>query len=503
LCLFCDFFSRMVEALTTIARNAVRVPGAASDLLTAWRKLRTFHEVIEARRDQLAPMAYHTYDNSKMRTTWHPVANAWTDEGLPLSKLEYNEYCLLKKDFQKLLPAASPLVFGVCGLLPVAAWLAKDGHLPSQFSAKKDVVARKLEWYATYGDDLRQQAGPMLQHLLKRHLRGVLDNEHKYMVDEAVESYKEIFYNHYRGKTRDVRKVIHLKLFDGLPTALLLTNKEPVELTLELKQQLAAIAAQKLSPEEQRKAQNTAILAAYKAQELHGGASIAHAPGYGIPGDLPLLGENANPKEGRWTQPTESAAIPLDQMDWAGDVVHIPAEYRTEIESWGREATKWANRFLLLPWRFVTNSWNHRRLVGWFEEILQEDALIAREGGVHKLSDDELKVVLLDRAVLRLDEDLTRGDMEARYKEIAWLMGKKNIFCVLAWQTGFYRSTYSPEDDLPEQSILPKMNRTVLDVDTHNPLWPDAPGRPKPRVHPALYPNAHIALAKEAAMLAH
>lgn len=30
----------------------------------------------------------------------------------------------------------------------------------------------------------------------------------------------------------------------------------------------------------------------------------------------------------------------------------IPAEYRTEIESWGREATKWANRFLLLPWRF-------------------------------------------------------------------------------------------------------------------------------------------------------
>lgn len=39
----------MVEALTTIARNAVRVPGAASDLLTAWRKLRTFHEVIEPR----------------------------------------------------------------------------------------------------------------------------------------------------------------------------------------------------------------------------------------------------------------------------------------------------------------------------------------------------------------------------------------------------------------------------------------------------------------------
>lgn len=35
-----------------------------------------------------------------------------------------------------------------------------------------------------------------------------------------------------------------------------------------------------LSP--QRKAQNTAILAAYKAQELHGGASIAHAPGYGV-----------------------------------------------------------------------------------------------------------------------------------------------------------------------------------------------------------------------------
>lgn len=221
--------------------------------------------------------------------------------------------------------------------------------------------------------------------------------------------------------------------------------------------------------------------------------------GYGIPGDTPLIGDNA--KEGQWTQPPESAAIPVEELEWTGDTVFIPAEYRTEMEGWGRELQKLANQFLLLPWRFVSNSWNQRRLVSWFEEILQEDAIIAKEGGVQQLGDDELKVVLLDRAVMRLDEDLTRGDMEARYKEISWLMSLRNPFIVLAWQTGYYRSTYSPEDDLPEPSILPKLNRTILDVDVHNELAPDHPERALPRVHPALYPNAHVTMAHEVAML--
>lgn len=38
---------------------------------------------------------------------------------------------------------------------------------------------------------------------------------------------------------------------------------------------------------------------------------------------------------------------------------------------------------------------------------------------------------------MRCDEDLTRGDMEARWKEISWLMEQRiSPFIVLAWQTG-------------------------------------------------------------------
>nr|6TDU_A Chain A, ATPTB1 [Euglena gracilis]6TDU_a Chain a, ATPTB1 [Euglena gracilis]6TDV_A Chain A, ATPTB1 [Euglena gracilis]6TDV_a Chain a, ATPTB1 [Euglena gracilis] len=486
--------------MTAVVKNLAKLPAATSQILTNVSKLQTFHGLLEERRDKYAPLAYHTYDNLKQKTTWHPIAHAWVDEGLPVSKKEYNEYCWLKKDMQRLLPLASPFVFGIYGILPLAVWLSNDGYLPSAFSSKKDIVSKKLEWYSSYGDDLRQQVGPMLQHRLKRHLRGTLNNEHRLMLDEVTESYKEIFYSHYTGQLRDVRKCAHLRLYDGTSTVLLLTNKEPVELTSELLQKWNAIKAAKLSPEEEKKARNEALIEAYKEQELHGGPHVKHMQGYGIPADTPLLGENA--KGDQYTQPPESASIPLEQLEWTGDTVFIPAEYRTEMEDWGRELTKLANQFLLLPWRFVSNAWNQRRLVSWFEEILQEDALIAKEGGVQALSDDELKVALLDRAVIRCDEELTRGDMEARYKEISWLMSLRNPFIVLAWQTGYYRSTYSPEDDLPEASILPKLNRTVLDVDVHNELAPDHPEKPLPRVHPALYPNSHLALAKEVAVLA-
>ena len=50
--------------------------------------------------------------------------------------------------------------------------------------------------------------------------------------------------------------------------------------------------------------------------------------------------------------------------------------------------------------------------------------------------------VMFYRAVLRCDEDLTRGDMEARYKEISWLMSLRNPFIVLAWQTGMTHVAY-------------------------------------------------------------
>ena len=43
------------------------------------------------------------------------------------------------------------------------------------------------------------------------------------------------------------------------------------------------------------------------------------------------------------------------------------------------------------------------------------------------------------RAVMRYDEDLTRGDMEARWKEMNWLMEQKlSPFVILSWQTGMW-----------------------------------------------------------------
>ena len=56
----------------------------------------------------------------------------------------------------------------------------------------------------------------MLQHRLKRHLRGCMNREHLFLHDELVESYKEVFYSHYSAKTRDVRKAAHMKFFDAV-----------------------------------------------------------------------------------------------------------------------------------------------------------------------------------------------------------------------------------------------------------------------------------------------
>jgi len=488
-----------MEAAQTFAKNVLKLPVAIPAIVGNVQKLSALHSTVEDRREKAAPLAYHTYDNFKHKTTWSPAAHAWVDPEMPLSKKEYNEYCWLKKDMTRLLPATAPLVFGTYGVIPLAVWLSNDGYVPSAFSSKADIVSKKLEWYAAYGDEQRCKMGPMLQHRLKRHLRGCMNREHLFLHDEVVESYKDVFYSHYSAKTRDVRKAAHMKFFDAPPKVLILTNKDPVELTEQLDAQLKAIQASDASVAEKKAATKAAIIEAYKVQELKGGPSINDVPGMTLPGDNILLGENAT--EDKFIEDPEEV-ITIDQLEATGDRVYIPMEFRTQMEDWDREMQKMANEFLCLPFRFCTQSWNQRRIVSWYEECLQEDALIKKEGGVQALSDDELKVVLLDRAVMRCDEDLTRGDMEARWKEINWLMEQRlSPFIILAWQTGYYRATYSPEDDLPQPSILPKFNRSILDVDTHNPLKPDEIGKPMPVVHPALYPNAMQAMSAEIAVL--
>lgn len=488
-----------MEPVQVFVKNLTKLPTAVPAVFANLQKLQAYHAVAEERRERYAPLAYHTYDNFKHKTTWHPAAHAWVDTGLPMTKKEYNEYCWLNKDMQKLLPATFPVVFGSYGFLAWAAWLSNDGYLPSAFSSQSDVVSKKMEYYEAYGDEQRQKMGPMLQHRLKRHLRGCMNREHLFLHDELVESYKELFYSHYSAKTRDVRKAVHVKYFDAPPRTLILTNKDPVELTAELGQKLDKINSSSMSNDEKKTAVTTAVIEAYKAQELAGGPSINEVPGMELPGDNILLGENAS-GDNYLEAPEEDIA--LENLTVSGDRVVIPMEFRTQMEDWDREMVKMACEFLNLPFRFVTQAWNQNRIVGWYEECLQEDSLIKKEGGVQALGDDELKVVLLDRAVMRVDEDLTRGDMEARWKEMNFLMEQKlSPFIILCWQTGFYRTTYSPEDDLPGPSILPKFNRTVLDVDVLNPLKPDAIGQPRPAVHPALYPNAHVTMAADVAAL--
>lgn len=45
-----------------------------------------------------------------------------------------------------------------------AVWLSNDGYVPSAFSSKADVVSKKLEWYAAYGDEQRCKMGMLPFH---------------------------------------------------------------------------------------------------------------------------------------------------------------------------------------------------------------------------------------------------------------------------------------------------------------------------------------------------
>jgi hypothetical protein len=324
----------------------------------------------------------------------------------------------------------------------------------------------------------------MLQTRVKRLFRGNLNTEHIYLFHDLVESYKETFYSHHTRATRDVRKAAHMKYFDGKPVWLCLTNKDPLELTDDWAGKYAAAE----TPQQKKQI----LIAAYKHQELHGGPSTNHTHSLELPADSIVFDSKdlKREKPENW--------VPVEQLELTGDHVFVPHEHRTGMEHWDRELQKMANEFLGLSFRYAPSSWNQNRLVSWYEQILQEDALIEREGGVSRLTDTQLKVALLDRSVMRFEEDLTRTDMEARYKEISWLMGQRlSPAVILSWQTGFYRATYSPEEDLPEASILPKFNRSRLDVDVHNALAPDARNDPLQVTHPALFPESHRILHKE------
>jgi len=278
-----------------------------------------------------------------------------------------------------------------------------------------------------------------------------------------------------------------LSYFDGQPIWLFLTNKDPIEWTNQLAHDMETATTP-----EQKKA---VLIEAYKAQEIRGGPATNAINSLTLPADCTVYGGGRDAPV--VTAPPENW-VPLEELELTGDKVFIPNETRLAMEKWDRELQKMANEFVGVGFRYAWSSWNQNRFVTWYEQILQEDALIQREGGITRLSDIQLKVALLDRCVMRVEEDLTRTDMEARYKEITWLIGQKlNPAVILAWQTGFYRTTYSPEEDLPEASILPKFNRSRLDVDTHNHLLPDARNEPLQYVHPAFYPESHKELAKE------
>jgi hypothetical protein len=472
-----------------IARNLAILPRAIPRLLADLQKLQMLHKIMSDRRDRLAPIVYHTYERFKLRTTWSQLT-AYVDEKLPLSRREYNEYLWFKKDLSRLLPFAAPVAFGPLGCIATVAALAKTSCLPSAFMDTDDIYNAKLKYYEQVGDENRQKFGPLLQYRVKRIYRGGMNWEHYYLLPQFVESYKETFYSHVLGHVRDVRRCEHLAGFDEKPCILLLTNKDPIELTEELEEKLSKCA----TPEEQKKV----LIEAYKHQRLHG-LSCEKDSSLALPEDDIFFDDD--PAKDRYIVPENFQ--PLENLKLTGDRVIIPNSARQGMEEWTRETLKLAANFLLLPWKFVPGAYIQSTLASWYEEILQEDAIIQKEGGVQKMSDLELKVALLDRAVMRTDESLTRGDMEARYKEISWLMSKRvPMSVVLAWQTGYYRTTFSPEEDLPEPSLLPKFNRTRLDVDVKNTLLPDERGKPTQVVHPALYPNAYKSLHAEAKTIA-
>eukprot|EP00906_Rhabdomonas_costata_P018985 RCo027646 len=476
--------------MADVMKNLARFPAAVPRTLANIQKLQRLHKLASDRRDKLAPIACRSYDREKLQTSWHPEPHTWVDEKLPMTRQEFSEYVWFKKDLTKLAPLALPLALGPIGLLGVAAWLNNPGWIPSSFSDKEDINEIKLEFYQKYGDEVRQKMGPMLQYRLKRLYRGSGNLEYSFLHAEVVESYKETFYSHLTRQTRDVRKAEHLNLFDPIPITLLLTNKDPLELTADLKAKLAKCT----SPEEEK----AILIQAYKDQELRGGPTNNHWMSLEIPGDTVVYGDTPDADH---TVPPEDFQ-PIENLKLTGDRVFIPNDERQTMDSWSRDLGLMANEFLLLSFRFAPRAWNGSRFIQWYEEILQEDELIKRDGGVQKLSDLELKVALLDRAVMRVDEALTRGDMEARYKEISYLMSKRlPAAVILSWQTGYYRTTYSPEDDLPEPSILPKFNRTRLDVDTANFLPLEQRGVPVSTVHPALLPNAHQTLKAELATM--
>eukprot|EP00993_Chasmostoma_nieuportense_P000402 NODE_1371_length_1533_cov_175.108108_g1298_i0.p1 GENE.NODE_1371_length_1533_cov_175.108108_g1298_i0~~NODE_1371_length_1533_cov_175.108108_g1298_i0.p1 ORF type:complete len:481 (-),score=80.42 NODE_1371_length_1533_cov_175.108108_g1298_i0:38-1480(-) len=476
-----------MQYVSTFIKNASRIPSALPRIVSNISKLKQRHQILEKRRDQLAPLAIHTYANLKNHHTFHP-AQGWIDKDLPMSRKEYNEYVWHLRDMHALLPLSAPIVFGsTIGTAVIAGWLSQKGYLPSAFSESTDIDELKYQWYVDHADDVRCRVGPMLRWKIKSYwaVSGA-EQEHIWIHESCIESFRHAFYSHYYGQKQDVRKVLNLQALNDRWRWVLLTNRDPIEETLALRQTFADIEAMNISAAEKTQKKNEAARAELKAQEAAGFPGLNDYITTYVTRDNQVLST-----DGQETIPCEDQA-PLEEMELTGDRVYVPHEHRTGMEQWPKELARDALKFLLLPRRFSPASWDQRRISTWYEQIRQDDSLIERGGGVQKLTDLQLKVALLDRAVLRLDEDLTRGDMEARYKEVSFLMSKCVCPSVLmTWQTSYYMGTYSPEDDLPVASLLPKYNRTPIDVDTHNPKMFEDVNAPEAYLHPALYPDVH------------
>ncbi len=72
--------------LAHLAKNVKKLPVALPGMVKNIQKLMKYNQVVSDRREKHAPLAYTTFEQFKMNTTWSPVAHAWVDPELPLNR---------------------------------------------------------------------------------------------------------------------------------------------------------------------------------------------------------------------------------------------------------------------------------------------------------------------------------------------------------------------------------------------------------------------------------
>jgi hypothetical protein len=95
------------------------------------------------------------------------------------------------------------------------------------------------------------------------------------------------------------------------------------------------------------------------------------------------------------------------------------------------------------------------RLLNWYEDIKQDSYMIRREGGSGALSDEELLLSCLDRAICRVEEKLSRAELRKRLDDWFYLEDTKvEIPHVLAWAGGYHWDHVLDLEPFIEQSHL-------------------------------------------------